>query len=222
MIEVNNLQFTYAKNQPNLIHIPHWKIDPQEQVFLHGPSGCGKSTLLNLLSGILVPTQGEVYIAQQRLDTLSSHARDRFRASHIAYVFQQFNLIPYLNAVDNIQLAQHFSRSEAKADKQQEIKKLLQNLGIKPSEQECKVRQLSVGQQQRVAIARAIISKPKLLIVDEPTSALDQNQQDNFMHLLMELSQEHQLSLLFVSHDMSLAPYFKRIDSFQQINQAGA
>ena len=190
-----------------------------ERVFVHGPSGGGKSTLLNLLSGILSSPCGEVSVLGERLDQMSDRQRDRFRANHIGYVFQQFNLIPYLDAVDNIQLASHFSKRKRETLLRDEIESLLSMLNVAPTDWYKPTARLSIGQQQRVAIARALINKPELLIADEPTSSLDQHNRDNFMSLLMPLAAEQKLTLLFVSHDMSLARYFDRTDALCDINQ---
>ncbi len=219
-IELSNVSFHYSED-PNhpVLNIPSWSLAAGEQVFVHGPSGGGKSTLLNLLSGLLPATEGHVKILGQRLDQMNSRQRDRFRANHVGYVFQQFNLIPYLNAIDNIRLASHFSQRKKSAVLDKEIKHLLTNLNMAEKEWQNPARHLSIGQQQRVAIARALINKPQLLIVDEPTSSLDQANRDTFMAVLMSMLADHSVSLLFVSHDMSLSHYFSRVEALSDINQ---
>lgn len=215
-IRLHNLSFSYPETPDKpVLQIPSWQVAAQEQVLLHGPSGGGKSTLLHLLSGLLAPSTGEVTIFDQRLDSMSQQQRDRFRAEHIGYVFQQFNLIPYLTALENIQLATQFSAVRHKADPMA----LLHQLNIAPQVYQQPVSQLSIGQQQRVAIARALINQPQLLIADEPTSSLDQHNRDNFMSLLMPLVAEHQITLILVSHDMTLSRYFQRIEALSEINQ---
>ena len=217
-ISLQNVHFSYPDtSDKQVLNIPSWSVPPQEHVFVHGPSGCGKSTLLNLLSGILQATQGEVSVLGKRLDQLSHRQRDRFRANHIGYVFQQFNLIPYLNAMENVQLAAHFGQNR-KTYVKQETEELLAKLSISSNDYHKPTHKLSIGQQQRVAIARALINKPELLIADEPTSSLDEYNRDNFMSLLMSLADENNTSLVFVSHDMSLSNYFKRIDALADIN----
>ncbi len=217
-ISLSNVCFAYpdAPDKP-VLNIPSWNVASQEQVFVHGPSGGGKSTLLNLLSGILAPTSGEVSILGKRLDKMSQRQCDRFRAKRIGYVFQQFNLIPYLNAVENVQLPTHFCQ-HGKASARQEIEGLLAKLNVSPDNWHKQANKLSIGQQQRVAIARALINKPELLIADEPTSSLDQDNRNNFMSLLMSLVAENNITLVFVSHDMSLSQYFKRIDALSDIS----
>ena len=217
-ISLSNVCFAYPDTPDKpVLNIPSWTVETREQVFVHGPSGCGKSTLLNLLSGMLAPTKGELSVLGKRLDKMSHHQRDRFRASHVGYVFQQFNLIPYLNAVENIQLATHFSE-KGKASVRQDIEKLLDRLNISPDDWHKPANKLSIGQQQRVAIARALINKPELLIADEPTSSLDQYNRDNFMSVLMSLVAENSITLIFVSHDISSSRYFKRIDALPEIS----
>ncbi len=220
-ISLNKVQFSYsgAADKP-VLDIPNWSVLPGEQVFIYGPSGCGKSTLLNLLSGMLTPEAGEVTVLEQRLDNMTPRQRDRFRADYVGYVFQQFNLIPYLSAIDNVRLAQHFSKRGSKADALTEIELLLTQLNISQDDRRKPIAKLSIGQQQRVAIARALINKPEILIADEPTSSLDQKNRDNFMSMLMSLVNEHNITLVFVSHDMSLSRYFKRVDALPDINQA--
>lgn len=221
-IDLKNIHFHYS-GQPNkaVLNIPSWYVDAGERVFVQGPSGCGKSTLLNLISGLLLPSEGQVAVLGERLDALSSRQRDRFRANHIGYVFQQFNLIPYLNAMDNIRLVSQFANHKKAAVAEAEIKQLLAYLNINEPHWNQPTRHLSIGQQQRVAIARALINKPKILIADEPTSSLDSTNRDAFLSLLMSLVEEHQITLVFVSHDVSLARDFTRVDSLSEINQLG-
>ncbi len=220
-ISLQNVQFAYSEApDKTVLNIRHWSVSEGEQVFVHGPSGGGKSTLLNLLSGILKARGGEVSILGERLDQMGSRQRDRFRANHIGYVFQQFNLIPYLDAIDNIQLAAHFSARKRRQALDDEIRELLSILNISPADWHKPTTRLSIGQQQRVAIARAMINKPELLIADEPSSSLDQQNRDKFMSLLMPLVADHKMTLLFVSHDMSLSQYFKRIEALSNINAA--
>jgi putative ABC transport system ATP-binding protein len=217
-ISLENVQFSYpGLPDKTVLNIRHWSVSIGEHVFVHGPSGGGKSTLLNLLSGLFKPSQGKVSVLGKRLDQMSSRQRDRFRANHIGYVFQQFNLMPYLDAIDNIQLAAHFFAAKRKVSID-EIGELLGALNISPSDWHKPASRLSIGQQQRVAIARALINNPGLLIADEPSSSLDQQNRDSFMSLLMSLVERHRITLLFVSHDMALSKYFGRVEALSDIN----
>lgn len=214
-IALKNVHFSYAGAQTEpVLDIANWQVSAGEQVFLHGPSGSGKSTLLNLLGGMLSPTQGEISIMETRLDQLSGRQRDAFRANYIGYVFQQFNLINYLSAVENIQLAANFS----KQSQPQSPEQLLEQLNIDPGHWHKPASNLSIGQQQRVAIARALVNQPELMIVDEPTSSLDKKNRDDFMSLLMEQAKQGNRTLVFVSHDIDLAGYFKRVEALADIN----
>ncbi|MBU2869075.1 ABC transporter ATP-binding protein [Colwellia sp. E2M01] len=219
VITLNNVCFSYAEQADvPILNIPTWSLAAGEKTFVYGASGCGKSTLLGLLSGMLSGSTGEITVLGERIDKMSNRQRDKFRANNIGYVFQAFNLIPYLDAIDNIKLAHYFSKSTSKNALHQEIEALLTTLNMPEHDWQKPVRNLSIGQQQRIAIARALINKPKLLIVDEPTSSLDQENRDSFMTLLMSMVTAHNISLLFVSHDMSLAPYFDRVESLSEIN----
>lgn len=218
-INLNNICFSYPDApHKSVLDIRSWSVTPEESVFVYGPSGCGKSTLLNLLSGMLLPDQGEVSVLDKRLDKMSPRQRDRFRANHIGYVFQQFNLIPYLSAVENILLASYFSENKQANIRQDDVEELLTKLKISSDDWSKQSINLSTGQQQRVAIARALINKPELLIADEPTSSLDQDNRDNFMSVLMPLVAQNNITLVFVSHDKSLSHYFERIDALSDIN----
>jgi len=219
-IDLANIRFSYP-DRPDypVLNIPSWGVGTAEQVFVCGPSGGGKSTLLGLLSGLLQPLDGELTVLNQRLDLMGSRQRDRFRAAHIGYVFQQFNLMPYLSALDNVLLAAHFSSATSKGALKDEIKALFCTLNIDETLWHTAASQLSVGQQQRVAIARALINKPQLLIADEPTSSLDQANRDAFMALLMSMVADNQMTLIFVSHDLSLASYFSQVEKLSEFNQ---
>ena len=219
-IELANIRFHYPhRTEHTVLNIPLWSLKTGDQVFVHGPSGGGKSTLLGLLSGLHSPNDGQVTVLGQRLDKMTNRQRDQFRAANIGYVFQQFNLMPYLNAIDNVLLATQFSQSKNSSGMTNEIKTLFDGLNIPENEWQIPCRDLSVGQQQRVAIARALINKPKLLIADEPTSSLDQANSDAFMQLLMPMVAENNMTLLFVSHDLSLSSYFNKVQSLGDFNQ---
>ena len=220
MIELSDVVFKYASRpDKTVINIPNWKVGTAERVLLHGPSGTGKSTFLNILSGFFVPNYGTVNICEKRLDKMHTSKRDQFRAENIGYVFQQFNLIPFLNAIENVKLALHFQSSKKmRHSGLDDIKKLLQDLNVSKSEWLIPSRKLSVGQQQRVAIARAIVGKPKILIADEPTSALDSKNINNFMTILNSLVTSQNITLIYVSHDLNLSKHFTRIEDFSKVN----
>lgn len=207
-IQVEDCLFRYPKASDNaLLQIAHWQVAKGDTVFIHGPSGSGKSTLLNLLAGILLPQQGKIMLNGVELTALKHRQRDAFRAQHIGMVFQRFNLIPYLNVSDNIRLASHIAKQSGAA-LQQRQRQLMTALQLDAELLWRPAHQLSVGQQQRVAIVRALINQPALLIVDEPTSALDSDARDSFIAVLLEQVTALQTTLIFVSHDQSLAGHF--------------
>ena len=204
-ISLSDIVFTYPRQQ-FAVELAHWEVEQGAQIFLHGPSGSGKTTLLNLLCGILTPKRGKVALLGEVFSDMTTRKRDRFRARHIGVVFQQFNLIPHLNVMKNIALAAHFAGN--KSDVSANACKLVTSLKLPESVLDSQVKNLSVGQQQRVAIARALINKPEILLVDEPTSALDADARDSFMSVLLSLCRQHNITLIFVSHDTSLAEQF--------------
>ncbi len=166
---------------------------------------------------MLLPSAGEIEILGKRLDQMRGGQRDRWRAHSIGVVFQQFNLIPYLNAVDNIRLAAHFGPRRVAGDAAEE---LLRALDIEEPMFHRATSKLSIGQQQRVAIARALVNRPALLIADEPTSSLDTRNRDLFMKLLLEQAEASDTAVVLVSHDPSLAEYFSRVEHLASLNQA--
>lgn len=223
VIELSNVTFCWQKNQPPTLEIPKLTIEQGEHLFLKGPSGSGKSTLLSLLTGINTATSGDIKTLGQSLSQLSSRHRDRFRADHIGYIFQQFNLIPYLSVIDNVTLPCEFSqhrRNKVSGSIQNEAKHLLEQLRLSKDLWIKPVIELSIGQQQRVAAARALIGQPEFLIADEPTSALDHDNREAFIELLMEQANKAHSTLVFVSHDPSLESLFSRSENLTDLNQA--
>lgn len=220
-IHAQRLTFAYGTG-PNVLDIPDFTVHAGERVFLYGPSGSGKTTLLGLIAGVLQPEPGTLNVLGHDVGSLSSAARDRFRASHIGYVFQMFNLIPYLNVRDNIALPVRINterRSRVNRSLDEAVAEAAAHLGIEELLDE-KVTRLSVGQQQRVAAARAILGSPELIIADEPTSALDADRRHAFLELLFSNVKEAGSTLLFVSHDLGLADQFDRSLSMPDLNRA--
>ena len=188
-----------------MLHMTDWQVTAGERIFLHGPSGSGKTTLLNLLAGIITPVTGNITLLGQPFSSLGGGKRDKFRARHIGVVFQQFNLISHLSVAQNIALAAHFGAG--KQPDERRMAALIAELQLSADVLFKRAAHLSVGQQQRVAIARALINQPEILLVDEPTSALDADARDAFMRLLISLCEQHDTTLIFVSHDQSLSRY---------------
>lgn len=225
-VRLANAVYGYRAGPP-VIDIADFAVDRGESLFLEGPSGSGKSTLLGLVGGILTPAEGTVEVLGESLGELGAAARDRFRADRIGFVFQMFNLLPYLSMVDNVVLPCRFSAARAAAaiesagSPREEALRLLGRLGFAGEAlRERRVTELSIGQQQRVAVARALIGRPALVIADEPTSALDANTRLRFVDLLVDECAAAGSTVIFVSHDAALAPSFDRSVSIEAINQA--
>ena len=226
MIKALDLRFAWPGAQQDCVDIAALHIAAGHTVFLHGPSGGGKSTLLGLLAGVLLPASGSVSLLGTDWASLSGPRRDAFRADHVGYIFQQFNLLPYLSVLDNVLLPCRFSArrgaraAEGVASPDAAARQLLRGVGLDEALWARPAAQLSVGQQQRVAAARALIGRPELVIADEPTSALDAHRRDSFMQLLLEQCAQAGSTLVFVSHDERLAERFSRRVALAEINRA--
>jgi len=227
LLSAESLRFTWPGAVAPCIDIERLEIAADEAVFLHGPSGCGKSTLLSLLAGVLVADSGRINLLGHDWAELSGAARDRSRVAHVGYIFQQFNLLPYLNVLDNVLLPCRFSdRRMAQASRggtaRQQAQQLLEQMGLDASLWQRQAMQLSVGQQQRVAAARALIGQPEVVIADEPTSALDEDRREAFLDVLVAACQANHSALVFVSHDQRIAERFGRHILLPEINRAAA
>lgn len=227
VLDINELQFCWPNSQQNLLDIPDLSIKKGERVFIKGSSGSGKTTLLSLIGGINTPQHGAIELLQTDITTISQSQRDHFRADHVGFIFQLFNLIPYLSVIENVVLACKFSQNrndralKNASSLEQEALRLLEHLQLNDQTIINKpVAELSVGQQQRVATARALIGSPEFIIADEPTSALDSDVRENFLELLMQECKGCGSTLLFVSHDTHLQNWFDRTIYLNDINQA--
>jgi len=216
VIELNQVRFRWPGQSSDVVAIDELQVDAGEHLFVRGASGSGKTTLLNLLAGIHVPSSGSIRLLGTDLGALSPSRRDQFRADHIGVVFQQFNLLPYLSILDNVVVSCAFSRRKRERASttgavEQTARRLLQSLNLPNEMHSSPVAELSVGQQQRVAVARALIGGPEIVIADEPTSALDTDNRDRFLDLLFHEASAQGCTLIFVSHDPTLAKRFDRV-----------
>ena len=221
VLSLEDVSFGYRPDQ-TIVDIEHLSVQRGESIFLKGPSGSGKSTLLGLIGGVLSPRQGSIRLCGQELTQLSSGKRDALRVDHLGIIFQQLNLLPYLSILANVTLPCQFSkrrRQRLSGSIEQEARRLVEALGLDPTDLDRNVSDLSVGQQQRVAVARALIGGPDLIIADEPTSALDHDNRDRFIELLNAQRAEFDTSLLFVSHDTTLAKHFDRSLDLTTLNR---
>jgi len=224
-IALRDINFTWPGQRTPTLVLDRFEVQAHEQVFVSGPSGSGKSTLLALIGGINNAQAGSVEILGQSMQALAGSGRDRFRVDHIGFIFQQFNLIPYLSILDNVLLPCRFSayrreRALAQgADLLAAAQSLLRSLDLAPTLWTRAVTQLSIGQQQRVAAARALIGRPEIVVADEPTSALDSDRQQGFLDLIQHECEQTGASLVFVSHDQRLAQRFDRRIALDEINR---
>lgn len=220
-VAMHNVSFGYEASNP-VMQVKELQIERGKRVFLHGASGSGKTTLLGLIAGVLLPQHGTCEVLGQELTQLSLSARDRHRGSEMGYIFQSFNLIPYLSIKENIELPCRVHAKRLKritsSSLNEEVVRIAERLDLREFLHRG-VMKLSTGQQQRVAIARAIIGQPRLVIADEPTSSLDTDRQERFLHLLFEACDEARATLIFVSHDRSLMTHFDERISIAEINQ---
>ncbi len=222
VIEIDQLGFHYPKQTDNVIEVERFEVQKSQHCFIHGPSGCGKSTLLGLMTGILSASSGSIKVLGRDFAKMSLIERDRYRGLHIGYIFQMFNLIPFLSVRDNLLLPSKFFGAKHKMSQQEtaeKIDQLASRLSIKDSLDK-KPWQMSIGQQQRVAAARALLSAPELIIADEPTSSLDHANRDEFIELLFDEAKKSGSTIVFVSHDMTLSSHFDHKISFMDVNKA--
>ena len=211
LVSVNAVNKTYQRGGEKLVVLDDLNLEVPKGDFLAlmGPSGSGKTTLLNLIGGLDAPTSGSVEVDNARLDTLNSKALSRWRASHVGFVFQFYNLLPVLTAFRNVELPLLLTKLSSSQRKEHvetalNIVSLVDRASHKPNE-------LSGGQQQRVAIARALVSDPDMLICDEPTGDLDRETSTEILSLLQVLNRDHGKTILMVTHDPVAAEFAKRI-----------
>lgn len=199
----------------DVLDVPSFVVGAGEQVALRGQSGTGKTTLLHVIAGIVRPDAGVVKVAGRDIAPLSEAERDAWRAKHVGYVFQTFNLLQGFTALENVALASMF----AGPAKVEHARELLERVGL-GTRLEYTPRKLSIGQQQRVAVARALVNKPNLVLADEPTGNLDRANADAALALLRETCRENGAALLVVSHDERVVAKFERILDLAELNRA--
>jgi putative ABC transport system ATP-binding protein len=184
------------------------EIPPGDFLALMGPSGSGKTTLLNLIGGLDTPTEGSIEVAGDRIDKMAGGKLSQWRARHIGFVFQLYNLLPVLTAARNVELPLLLTKLSS-ADRKRRVQTALGVVGLAERAKHYP-RQLSGGQEQRVGIARAIVTDPTLLLCDEPTGDLDRKSGDEILDLLQTLNREHGKTIVMVTHDPHAAVRAKR------------
>jgi len=201
LVQIRGVAKDYRRGVETVHVLQALDLDIREGDFLAlmGPSGSGKSTLLNLIGGLDRPTRGTIEVAGQRIDSMGDGALARWRANHVGFIFQMYNLLPVLSAERNVELPlllTHLSRAE----RRKRIEAALALVGLSDRAKH-KPRELSGGQEQRVGIARAIVSDPTLLLCDEPTGDLDRKSGDEVLDLLQALNRRHGKTIVMVTHD---------------------
>jgi putative ABC transport system ATP-binding protein len=202
-------RYQRGKQSVEVLHGVNLSIEQGEFLALMGPSGSGKTTLLNLIAGLDQPTEGEVTVAGERIDQLSGGKLAKWRARHIGFVFQFYNLLPVLSAARNVEVPLLLTNLSS-AQRKQNVRAVLELVGLadrathKPGE-------LSGGQQQRVSIARALVADPTLLVCDEPTGDLDRENAEEILKLLQTLNRQQGKTIIMVTHDPLAADHASRI-----------
>ncbi len=201
LIKVRNLSKSYVRGSEELRVLQglNLDIDQGDFVAFMGPSGSGKTTLLNLLGGLDVPTTGSVAVSGEEITSLSAHRLTAWRARHVGFIFQMYNLIPVLTAFQNVELPLLLTRL-SKAERREHVATALGLVGLSERARHFP-RQLSGGEEQRVAIARAIVTDPTFLLCDEPTGDLDRKSAGEIMALIDRLVHEYGKTVLIVTHD---------------------
>jgi len=221
MLLVENIRKSYR--QPDgkplpILDVPRLEVAAGEQVVIRGRSGGGKTTLLNAIAGLTTVDTGRIVINTTDITRLPEVARDRFRARHIGFVFQTFNLLAGFTALENVLLGMTFT---GQRQDHKHAAELLERVGLahrhghKPSA-------LSVGEQQRVAVARALVNRPVLLLADEPTANIDPGHQQQVIDLLREACRGENVAMLLVTHAEEVANQFERVEHLEELNRVVA
>ena len=205
MLELKNITKIYEMgcNQVRSLDSVSLKVEEGDFLALMGPSGSGKSTLLYTVGGLLTPTKGDVTVNGKSIYLLNQRERAKFRRENIGFIFQTFELLPYLTALENVMLPLHLA-GKSSADQEEAAKEALAKVGLE--KRAChKPTELSGGEQQRVAVARGIVNNPSILLADEPTGNLDQKTGNEIMRLLCDLHEKDGRTMIFVTHDSAKA-----------------
>jgi putative ABC transport system ATP-binding protein len=210
VVSFNDVSKRYKRGKESVAVLDHFNLEIAEKDFvaIMGPSGSGKTTLLNLIGGLDRPSTGEVTVAGERLDQLSGSALSAWRARHVGFIFQFYNLMPTLSAERNVELPLLLTSLSA-SERKRQVAAALELVGLSDRGKH-KPGEMSGGQQQRVAIARALIADPTILICDEPTGDLDRHTAEEILGLLQTLNRQYGKSIIMVTHDPKAAGYAVR------------
>ena len=210
MIQFNDVRFRYGRDGFSL-HIPELRVPDGQRLAIVGPSGCGKTTLLHLMAGIRLADSGFVQVGDTMVSQLSDSARRLFRISSIGLVFQEFELLDYLNVLENILLPYRINAKLTWNSLTRERAAALAKLVGLEGKLSRSIHRLSQGERQRVAICRALVTHPKYILADEPTGNLDPSLKSHILDILFESVSAHQATLVMVTHDHSLLARFERV-----------
>ncbi len=211
MISLQNVSKVYRTKTIETLALNNINLEVNKGEFLSvmGPSGCGKSTLLNLMGLIDEPSEGQIQIGAETIDSYSGRSIARFRNKHLGFIFQSFHLVNDLSVIDNVELPLLY-RKVGSRKRRQMAEDALTKVGLK-NRMKHFPGQLSGGQKQRVAIARAIVGQPSIILADEPTGNLDSVMGNEIMDILLNLNQEHQTTIVMVTHDENMARKTNRL-----------
>lgn len=218
MLLVENVKKAYREPDGGrlpILNVRRLAVAAGEQAVIRGQSGGGKSTLLNVIAGLATADEGRVVVNTTDVTRLPEAARDRFRARHIGFVFQTFNLLAGFSALENVLLGMTFTGQSSDARRATE---LLGRVGLKHRLTH-KPAALSVGEQQRVAVARALVNRPSLLLADEPTANIDPAHQQQVIDLLREACRDENVAMLLVTHSDEVARQFERVEQLEELNR---
>ncbi len=217
-VKVSALTKSYetAAEQVRALKGIEWQIGPGEAVALMGPSGCGKTTLLNILGGVDHATGGEILIGDQKLTALSERELEKYRLHKVGFVFQFFNLIPTLTALENLELPMLIAGVEP-AERKKRIDRLLQMVGLGDKGHK-RPEELSGGEQQRVAVALSFVNDPSVILADEPTSNLDTENTKTISALFLSLAERYGKTVIMASHDPKAVEQFKKVYNMRDGN----
>ena len=221
MIKLKDIRMDYVDNGTKIeaLKLKEINIEDGKQVAFIGSSGCGKTTLFNLISGMITPTEGTVDVNDVDLTTLTEVERDLFRANHIGYIFQDFNLFPEFTVLQNVIIPMSFSKRYSKKEMNELAKEILKKVGMIDKINQ-KVKTLSGGEKQRVAIARSIVNKPDVILADEPTGNLDYKNGAKIMELITQIAKEEKATLVVITHNNSQLDMFDEVINIEELNQA--